>query len=49
MVTKRAYIKGSKSNIAMNYTMAFYSAIEKNGTVSPGESKLNTPHTLFTK
>lgn len=36
MVTKRAYIKGSKSNISMNYTMAFYSAIEKNGTVSPG-------------
>lgn len=36
MVTKRACIKGSKSNIPMNCTMAFYSAIEKNGTVSPG-------------
>lgn len=35
-MTKRACIKGSKSNIPMNCTMAFYSAIEKNGTVSPG-------------
>lgn len=35
MVTRKAYTKRSKSNISVNYTMAFSSAIEKNGIVSP--------------